>query len=109
MLQQIIALIVIIFFLAKIFWQKKQNKITSSEFFFWSGFWLIAGVAILLLKWIDKIVAKIGFSATGIDVLLYISIIILFYTIFRLRVKMEKLDRDITKIARIISLENKKK
>lgn len=106
MFQQIIALIIIFFFLAKIIWQKKQNKITFSEFIFWLSFWILAGIAILSLKWIDKIVHALGFSASGIDILLYLSIVVLFYIIFKLRLKIERLDRDITKITRAVALNN---
>jgi len=107
MIQQIIALVVIIFFLIIIFKQKKQGKINAGEFIFWYIFCIGAGVVIIFLKLIDKLVTKIGFSGNGIEVLLYVSVVILFYIIFRLRLQVEKLDRDITKITRIISLNNK--
>ena len=106
MFQQIIALIVIVFFLIKLFRQRSQKKINASEFIFWFFFWSTAGIAIILLKWIDEAVAFFGFSAKGIDVLLYISVVVLFYFIFRLRLKIEKLDRDLTKMTRAISLKN---
>lgn len=105
MQQQIIALIIISYFLARLFWQKQKKEINVNEFVFWFIFWLFAAGAIVLLKWIDKIVASMGFSGSGIEVLIYISIVILFYFIFKLRLKMEKIEKNITKIVREISLK----
>ena len=106
--QQIIALVIIAFFLARLFWQKQKKQVGANEFIFWLIFWLLAAVAIILLKWIDRLVAGFGFSGSGIEVLLYLGVAILFYLVFKLRLKLEKIERDITKIIRKISLINKK-
>ncbi|MDD5291132.1 MAG: DUF2304 domain-containing protein [Patescibacteria group bacterium] len=109
MLQQIIALIIIAFFLARLFWQKQKKQIGANEFIFWLIFWLLAASAIIVLKWIDRLVASLGFSASGIDILIYIAVAVLFYFIFRLRLRLEKMEKDITKIVRKISLDDKNK
>ena len=108
MFQQTIALIIIAFFLARLFWQKQKKQINAGEFIFWLIFWLLAAIAMIFLKWIDKIVAGLGFSGSGIEVLLYTAVAILFYFIFRLRLRLEKMEKDITKIVREISLNIKK-
>ncbi|MBU0636700.1 MAG: DUF2304 family protein [Patescibacteria group bacterium] len=105
MIQQILALIIIAFFVARLFWQKQKKQIAIVEFVFWLFFWIFAGIAIIFLKWLDKIVAGFGFTASGIDSLLYLSIAVLFYLIFRLRLKLSKIERDITKIVRYIALK----
>jgi len=105
MLQQVLALIIIAFFLARLFWQKQKKQINANEFIFWLIFWLLAAAAIITLKWIDKIVDKLGFSGSGIDILLYVAIIILFYLIFRLRLRLVKIEKDITKIVRSIAIK----
>lgn len=106
MFQQIIAIIIIIFFIFKLFWQKKKQQIKRNEFIFWMIFWILAGIAILLLKQIDKFVANLGFSGSGIDILFYIAVIVLFYFILKLRLKFEKMNKNITKIVREIALKN---
>ena len=83
MLQQIIALIIIAFFLARLLWQKQKKQIAVTEFIFWFLFWLLAASAIIFLKWLDKLVGSLGFSGSGIDTLLYLSIALLFYLIFK--------------------------
>ena len=105
MFQQIIALLVIAFFLARIFKQRKNKQVSRTEFLFWIVFWFLSAMVIVFIKKIDTLVADLGFSAAGIDVLLYLSVAALFYLIFRLRVKLEKIDREITKIVREIALK----
>lgn len=105
MLQQLIALIIILFFVARLIILKKKNKIASGEFGFWLVFWFVAGVSVMSLKWLDRFVADLGFSASAINILVYLAVIVLFYMNFRLRLKVEKMDRDITRIARKIALD----
>jgi len=107
MLQQIIALIIIALMLARLYWQKRKNYIGLNEFLFWLIFWVLAALLIIGLKFIDRLVADLGFSGSGIEVLLYLSVALLFYFIFRLRLKLEKIEKDITKIVKNIALKNK--
>jgi hypothetical protein len=107
MVQKIIALIVIIFFIARLFWQKKKDEVNNAEFVFWIFFWVLAAAAIIFIKSIDRFVAGLGFSATGINVLFYIAVVLLFYIIFRLRLRIEKIERNITKIVREVALKEK--
>lgn len=105
MKQQIIALLIIIFFMFRVFWQKKKQEINTQEFLFWQFFWIAAAVAIISLRSIDRFVAGLGFSASGIDVLLYLAVAALFYFIIRLRLRLARMEKDITKIVRDISLK----
>ncbi len=109
MLQQIIALFIIAFFLARLFWQKQKKQIGANEFLFWLIFWFLAAIAIITIKFIDKLVAGLGFTGSGIEVLLYLSIVLLFYLIFRLRLRLAKVERNLTKIIREIALNDKNK
>lgn len=112
MFQQIIALVVIFYFLSRLFWQKRKKQISGNEFVFWLIFWMTAAVAILLLKWLDRLVASLGFSGSGIEVMFYVGVVLLFYFVFRLRLRLEKIEKDITEIVKntaIFNLINKKK
>lgn len=106
MQQQLIAIIVIIYIIIKIVLQKKQNKISQNEFALWLIFWFFVMLAIIFIKQIDSLVAMIGFSATGIDVLLYLSVAWLFYYVFKMRIKMEKMEKNITALIRQNSLHD---
>lgn len=105
MFQQTIAIIIIAAIVARIIILKKNKKITASEFVFWLIFWSVAAILIAGIRWIDKFVAGLGFSGSGIEVLLYLAVAVLFYFNFRLRLKVEKMDNDITKIVRRLALD----
>ncbi len=109
MFQQVIAIIIIIFLLIRLLIQRRANSVSRNEFILWLFFWLLALAVILSIKWIDKAVAGLGFSGSGIEVLLYLGIVILFYAIFRLRLRIEKIEKNITTIVREISQSNKHK
>ncbi|MFA5000124.1 MAG: DUF2304 domain-containing protein [Patescibacteria group bacterium] len=106
MLQQIIALILIALFVFRLFKQKKKQEISRNEFSLWLAFWILAGGAVILIKEIDRLVAWLGFSGGGINFLVYLAVLILFYVVFSLRLTVAKLDRNITDVAREIALDN---
>lgn len=105
MIQQLLALIIIAYIIIRTIWQKKNQKINSIEFFFWISFWLIAGFAVIFIKYIDRFVAELGFSGSGINILFYLAVIVIFYLIFKLRIKIEKIESNITRLTREISLK----
>lgn len=105
MLQQILAIIIIFFFLVRLFEQKRKNKITANEFTTWLIFWLIALTAIIFLKKIDTLVADLGFSGTGINVLVYLAVLALIYLVFRMRLNMAKMEKNISELNQALTLK----
>lgn len=109
MTQQLIALAIILFFITRLFGQRRRQRLAPGEFWFWLAFWILAAILVIGLKWLDRLVAKIGFSGSGIEVLLYLAVTVLFYFIFRLRLRLAKAERDITEMVRQVALINKQK
>lgn len=107
-LQQIIALVIIAILIYRLFSQKKKKQISGNEFILWLTFWSGSGLAILFLKELDRIAADLGFSASGINLLFYAATLVLFYFIFKLRLHLAKLDRDLTDLNRELTLMRKK-
>lgn len=107
MLQLILAIIIIGFFIAKLFSQKAKNQITKNEFIFWLLFWFVSLILVASLKWLDRLVAELGFSASGIQVLLYLAVAVFTYLIFRIRLRLSKMEKNITKIIEHLALKNK--
>jgi hypothetical protein len=108
MLQQFIAIMIIAFFVSRLFWQRQKKDITGNEFLFWLVFWSLAGLAIVFIKSIDELVRKMGFSASGIEFLLYAGVAVLFYFIFRLRLRLERMDKKLTRVIRELSIREEK-
>lgn len=104
-LQQIIALLIIFFFISRLIGQKKKQAVSGNEFALWLFFWIFSALAILFLKDLDRLTAGLGFSASGINLLFYAAILILFYLIFKMRLRLAKMDQDITDLTRTITLQ----
>lgn len=105
MFQQIFALLIITFFVTRVIRQKRKNQITKNETILWLSFWLLAALAVIFIKTIDKVVAAMGFSGSGINFMIYIAVMILFYLVFKMRLKIVKLEKNITDITREIALK----
>ncbi|PKM91462.1 hypothetical protein CVU82_02600 [Candidatus Falkowbacteria bacterium HGW-Falkowbacteria-1] len=107
MIQQITAILIILFFLTKLFSQWRKKSITINEMSFWMIFWILAALIIVFIKPIDRLVIKLGFSSSGINLAFYLAVMFLFYLIFKMRLKISKLEKDISNLARKITLMEK--
>ena len=103
---QIVIIIFALFALSRVFLRFKDNKLTRNEFIFWIVIW----VAVIIVSIIPSITGvlsqKLGIGR-GIDLLIYLSIIVLFYLMFRLYVKLESVEKEITALVRRVALDKK--
>ncbi len=104
--------IIIIIFVLLIFWQTflkfKKKEINILELLIWSIIWS-AIVFVVINPNIANFIANLVGVGRGADLVIYISIITIFYLLFRIIVKIERIERDITKIIRKIALDDKNK
>lgn len=107
--QQIIALFIIIIFVFKLKKQKEKNLIKRNELIFWLIFWLLGALAIIFIKQIDLLLTGLGITASGINFLFYLGVLILFYFIFRLRLSLAKLDNHLSELTRQIAIDRTNK
>lgn len=109
MVIQYIATGIITLIIVQLIFRVIKERTQFFKLLFWCVFWSIALVFIWLpTNTIDKL-GKVFGVGRGIDVLVYLSIIILFYYIFRQNDKINKLEKQITKLVREIAKENAKK
>jgi len=107
MLIQIFIIIFVLFALSRALLRFKKNEIAIKEFLFWLVFWVAVSVAVLLPQTTTLLANLVGVGR-GADLVIYISIVAVFYIIFRIFVKIEKIEQDITKIVREIGLKEEK-
>jgi hypothetical protein len=105
---QILLLIAIAYIILKTAQKYRISAITVREFFLWICFWLIGALVVLFPKATDSAAQFLGI-ARGADLIVYIGIIILFAGLFFLLVRLERLERDVTKIVRKMALEEESK
>lgn len=105
MVIQIIATIIILIIFYQLIKKFIKDKASLTKIIFWVLFWGISLIIIWLPKeTIDNIGSMFGVGR-GIDVLVYLSIILLFYSNFKQTEKIEKLEKEITKLVREIAKE----
>lgn len=105
MLIQIIILVFILFVLSRTILRFKKGDITLKELIGWFLFWLIVMAAVIWPKNTDVLAKLVGVSR-GADLLVYLSIVVIFFVIFKIIVKLQKIDKEITKIVREVTLRD---
>ena len=104
MLIQIILSIFVIVALINTWQRFKSKEITSLALLVWILFWGIVALVVWRPGLSTELANFLGVGR-GADLLFYFSIALLFYLFFRLTVKMEKMERNITKLVREISFK----
>ncbi len=104
MLIQILLLIFFAFAIAKAIARWLNRDITLGNLFYWIIFWLAAAVIVI---WPDATfyLARILGIGRGADLVVYVSLVIIFFLIFRLMINQEKQKREITRLTREIALK----
>jgi len=103
MVIQIIATIIILIIFYQLIKKIIKDKASLTKIIFWVLFWGISLIIIWLPKeTIDNIGGIFGVGR-GIDVLVYLSIILLFYSNFKQTESINKLEKEITKLVREVA------
>ena len=105
---QLVAIIVAAFALSRVILRLKEKKITIKEFIFWAVIWIVILVISSIPRIPDFFSSRFGIER-GADFLIYLSIILLFYLLFRMYVKVEQMEQNITEVVRHVAIQEKKK
>ncbi|EKD93442.1 MAG: hypothetical protein ACD_28C00147G0002 [uncultured bacterium] len=102
---QIVVTLFVLFAASRIILQYKNENVSKRALIFWLIIWgIVTGVA-FWPNLVDRLARYFGVSR-GIDVVVYFGLVALFYMIYRAYIKIEHLERDITKIVRSIALKD---
>ncbi len=105
MLIQILLTIFIIFALTRIVFKFKQNKLKPTEFFSWALLWLAGLVVVWLPNATTKIANFLGIGR-GADLIFYLSLVIIFYLLFKIYLRIENIEKNITKFTKTEAINN---
>ncbi len=94
----------LLFALSRVILQVRSAKLTIGGFLFWSALFIFALTGVIDPR-LTTFVAKLLGIGRGSDVVLYISIALIYYLIFRLSINLEETRREITEVVRKIALE----
>lgn len=101
---QIIVLVFIGLVSIKILKKYQEKVIGSREMIFWSLLWLIAALLIILPGTTSFLASQLGIGR-GVDLVIYIALFLNFYLIFKLVIKVEKQEKNLTELVRKIALK----
>ena len=100
---QILLIIFFLFAIVKVVGRWRAGGLTAGGLVGWLVFWLAAGVVVLLPN-STAYFAKIAGIGRGADLVVYVALAAVFFIIFKLMVKIELLNKDITKLTRQMTL-----
>jgi len=103
MIIQIFILAFILFVISRIIARFRLGDVTSRELTVWLIFWFLVGAATLAPQKTDVVARWVGVER-GADLLVYLSIMALFFIVFKIVVRLEKIDKDLTIIVRHAAL-----
>lgn len=107
MVIQILLIVFFLFALIKVVGRFRAGDLTKGGLIWWSLFW-IAAAAVVLLPNSSAYFAKLVGIGRGADLVVYLSLAAIFFILFKLMIKIESLNKDITKLARKIALKDDK-
>jgi len=105
MVIQVILIVFIFFAVLRTVERYRARAIPTRWFIFWVLFWVTVAVAVLVPKTTEYLARLVGVGR-GVDAVLYFAVVTVFYLVFRLFVRLERIERDITKIVRELALHN---
>jgi small membrane protein len=105
---QIFVLIFALFAFSRAVLRYKGGSLKLAELLFWAAIWIL-GILFALFPGILNWLSSVGGFIRGMDFVVTSSIIVLFYLMFRLYVKMDELDQTITRLVREIAMSKGKK
>ena len=96
---QILAVVFAFFALSRAFLRFRGREISIGEFVFWSVTWIVLILLAVFPEYTFLLSRKIGIQR-GVDIFVYGGIMLLFYMLFRMYVRVEKMEQSLTKIVR---------
>ncbi len=107
LLQVIIALLLLLAWVNTAY-KLRNKKINLGEFIFWSALWL--GLLIFgLFPQIPGFLSNFLGIGRAVDMIIYASVFILFFLMFKLYVKLEEQKRELTSLVRELAIKRARK
>ena len=83
----------------------RRGRVTPRGIIFWTLVWLLVGIVAV---WPNAtyVVADVVGITRGADLVLYLGLLLVFFILFRGAVRMEKIERDLAAIVRVLALRD---
>ena len=101
---QFLLLAFVLVALVKVIHSYRQRRMAPLDFLFWGLVWIGTASIIIFPDATSSLAHLLGIGR-GADLIMYLSLLISFYLIFRLYVALTRLEQAITALVRAIALE----
>jgi len=101
---QILILVFALFALSRLILRVKDRVVSGAQFLFWTTIWVMVIIISIIPNFTSAISQPLGIKR-GMDIAIYASIVLIFYLIFRMYVKIDETNRNLTKIVRNLAKE----
>ncbi|MBU4315184.1 DUF2304 domain-containing protein [Patescibacteria group bacterium] len=88
--------------------QYRLRKVSLYWFISWTLLWTIVIVVALIPQATDPIAQLVGIER-GADLLVYVAIVVLSYGLYRVLVRLEKVQKEITQVVRQVAINKAEK
>jgi hypothetical protein len=105
---QVLAIVFFTFALSRALLRARDRKISLAELIFWCTVWGGLIFVVFFPTFVTRVANAVGIGR-GVDIIIYGSIALMFYMIFRLYVRLEETERELTRVIREIAISNRKK
>lgn len=95
------------FALSRAFLRYRHKDITPGQFIFWAAIWIVITAATFAPA-VSSYVAQVIGVGRGADAAFVFGIVLLFYLVFRLYVKLDSIDQDVTELVRKLTRKQEK-
>lgn len=106
MVMNLIQIILVVFFMyatGRVFKRYRTGELTLWLTAAWMIFWLLACIVTLVPNSTSSL-AKIVGVGRGADLVIYVSVAVLFFLLFRVMARIERLNKTITELTRALAL-----
>jgi hypothetical protein len=101
---QVVAVLFALFAFSRVLLRLKEKKLSILEFLFWTCIWLGLILVALFPEKLSDLAKSLGIqSGTGLAV--YLGVVLSFYLIFRLYVKLDTIEQQITILNRALAIK----
>lgn len=103
---QLVLIIFLLFAFTRVILRFREGRVKFPALIFWSTLWILASAGILKPDLTTLVAERLGIGR-GADAIIYISLVLVFYLVYRTNVQIENLRQEITQLTRKIALGQK--
>lgn len=85
--------------------QYTKRQVSKYWFFMWAALW-VAVIVVAITPQTTDVIAEVVGVERGADLLVYTAVVVLAYMVFRLTVRQQKLNEEITELVRKIAVDH---